>query len=431
MAMKRSFRTLFQLLTLVAVVLFLAVSLGHSQYGSGLLPVNPVDSRDAKSPAEEAQYAYSTRFPLLKESNETLAATAPSYLHAIMDPEDKTYPRLECPFPNPDRYASLKGPSRSKLPRYFFALDLHQCVGLLPRLIGSIVEAIKFLGPENCVLSIVEGRSDDGTFEVLKELRTEIQILGSRYILQTSDINPKIEGTDRIIALAELRNLAVNDLIQYPDNYDPKTTVVFSNDIAVCLEDILELVYQRVFQKADMTCAMDWTYVGDNPTFYDIWIARDMHGDSFFDIPESGSWDLAWNLFPNDDEAKWHLMKSEPFQVFSCWNGITAFTAKPLMEGKIKFRGHYEGECFQGEPKLFAKDMWYHGYGKIAVVPSVNVEYNNEAGKRIKTLKGYTSANVGEDLKIKWETEPPKLVKCMAHGYVDQQFLPWDEGLPG
>jgi alpha-1,3-mannosyltransferase len=292
---------------------------------------------------------------------------------------------------------------------------------------------MRFLGPENCVLSIVEGRSNDGTFEVLKELRAEIEDLGSRYIFQSSDINPHGNGTDRINALAELRNMALRDLIVYPKRYAEDPTVVFSNDVALCLEDILEIIHQRVFQGADMTCAMDWTYVGEHPTFYDVWIARGMTGDTFFRIPEDGSWDYAWNLFWNDEKAHSRWSSSKPFQVFSCWNGVTAFTAKPLMEGKIQFRDHHENECYQGEPKLFAKDMWYHGYGKIAVVPSVNVEYSDEAAKKIKALKGYTSQHLdkeGEDIQIQWEIEPPAKVKCMPGGYKDQTFVPWDEGFP-
>lgn len=352
-----------------------------------------------------------------------------------MDPTDAAFPRLECPEPNLDRYAYLAGTSEfslpAQLPKYFFALDLHQCAHLLPRLIGSIVETMRFLGPQICVLSIVEGRSDDGTFEVLDELHASMQLLGIKYYLQSSDINPTAKGTDRIEALAKLRNLALKDLIQHPEHFDEDTTVLFSNDIALCMEDFLEMIHQRRFQGADQTCAMDWTYVGDNPTFYDVWIARGMTGDLFFNIPEDGSWDHAWNLFWNDPKAHARLFASKPFQVFACWNGITAFTAKPLMEKKIKFRAHKEDECFQGEPKLFAKDMWFHGYGKIAVVPSVNVEYSDDAAKKIKALKGYVSKHVvneGDDIKIEWETAPPEKVKCMPN-YQNQEFKPWDEGL--
>jgi hypothetical protein len=34
-----------------------------------------------------------------------------------------------------------------------------------------------------------------------------------------------------------------------------------------------------------------------------------------------------------------------------------------------------------GEPTLFCKDMWHEGYGRIAVIPSVNVGYDEESGK--------------------------------------------------
>ncbi|KAI4697648.1 uncharacterized protein J4E84_000780 [Alternaria hordeiaustralica] len=258
-----------------------------------------------------------------------------------------------------------------------------------------------------------------------------MQLLGIRYYFKSSDINPLAKGENRIENLAKLRNLALRDLIAHPEHYDEDTTVIFSNDVALCMEDILEIIHQRKFQGADQTCAMDWTYVGDNPTYYDVWIGRGMTGDLFFNIPEDGSWDNAWNLFYNDPKSQARWSTSKPFQVFSCWNGITAFTAKPLMEKKIKFRTHKEGECFQGEPKLFAKDMWFNGYGKIAVVPSVNVEYSDEGTKKLRALKGSTSKHVadeGDDIKIEWEVSPPEKVKCMPD-YRHQTFVAWDEGL--
>jgi alpha-1,3-mannosyltransferase len=76
--------------------------------------------------------------------------------------------------------------------------------------------------------------------------------------------------------------------------------------------------------------------------------------------------------------------------------------------------------------------LWYHDYGRIAVVPSVNLEYSDDAAKKIKALKGYVSRWVSGDsgtTRIAWEAEPPELVKCMP-AYSEQVFLPWDEGLP-
>jgi alpha-1,3-mannosyltransferase len=357
-----------------------------------------------------------------------------------MNAEDNSFPRLECPALDTYRYEYLRTINTSTsgsrtLPTYFFALDLHQCANLLPRLIGSIVESMRFLGPENCALSIVEGRSDDGTFEILKVLRPEIEGIGATYFFNSSDLEPGAPNQDRIWTLAELRNQALEPLIRRPDRYSPDTTIVFLNDVSICTQDILELVHQRFYQKADMTCAMDWVYVGQDPTFYDVWIARGMTGDSFFNIPEDGNWNSAWNLFWNDPKAQELLYAHKPFQVFSCWNGATAFTARPILEQKIRFRGPTKNECYQGEPKLFCKDMWHWGYGKIAVVPTINLEYSDDAARKIKALRGYVSDWVNKDgddddpsMLIEWQTSPPALVKCMP-SYSDQSWRAWDEAL--
>lgn len=379
--------------------------------------------------------------PDSKHVNNTLVETAPTYIKAIIAPEDTTFPRLSCPAASHDRYLNLKASSTNIIqahtlqPKYFFALDLYQCASLLPRLMGSIVESIRFLGPQDCALSIVEGRSDDGTFEILLSLREEIERMGANYYFNSSDIDPT-EG-DRIKALAELRNQALQPLLDRTDHtFTDATTVIFINDVAICMEDILELIHQRNYQNADMTCAMDWTYVGPDPTFYDVWITRDMNGDTFFNIPEDGNWNSAWNLFWNNPSAQERQRSGKPFQVFSCWNGATAFTAKPLLESNLRFRApHDEHECLQGEPKTWCTEMWHHGYGKIAVIPSVNLEYSDEAAKKIKAAKGYVSkftggkADEGEE-RIEWETTPPSMVKCMPDGtYDNQTWVPWEEQL--
>ncbi|KAF3050528.1 hypothetical protein E8E11_009459 [Didymella keratinophila] len=435
----RSLRSLLKAIALLAAVFFLVLGFGYIRYSDRIFPISTGSphppSEEELSGVQSASPPATTPTGLPRIANETLLAQALPYTQAILNSSDPTFPRLECPQPNLDRYADLKHPSEEsgalQHPRFLFALNLHQCVHLLPRLLGSVMEAITFLGPENCVLSIVEGRSDDGTFEVLDSLRPSLQTLGVKYLFQTSNINPLAPGGDRIESLASLRNLALQDLLTHPAHYDPDTTIVFINDIALCMEDILELLHQRRWQGADQTCAMDWTYVGENPTFYDVWIARGMTGDTFFKIPEDGSWDFAWDLFWNDDKARARLGAAKPFQVFSCWNGVTAFTAKPLLDGRIKFRGHGPGECFQGEPKLFAKDLWTNGYGKIAVVPSVNVEYSDENAKRIKALKGYVASHItneGDDARIEWEANPPEKVKCMPT-HQRQFFVDWNEGL--
>ena len=368
---------------------------------------------------------------------------APEYVKAIMNPDDTHFPRLSCPAPTHDRYEYLKSPAndpehtdRPKR-RYFFALDLHECAHLLPRLLGSIVETIRFLGPEHCALSIVEGRSEDGTFEILNTLRKETADMGTAYFFTTSTVNPTGEGVDRISALAGLRNQALLPLTRTPETFSPDTSIIFVNDVSLCMEDILELMHQRQHQNASMTCAMDWIFSGWS--FYDVWISRTMKGDQFFEIPQSGSWDYADKLFWNDPETLKRQNAGKPYQVFSCWNGATVFTAKPIMEGQISFRANYDGECYLGEPTHFCKDMWWHGYGRIAVIPSVNFGYDDAESRKIKAAHGSvaswiaragdedSAADVPKEM-IEWDDEPPETIKCVP-SYQNPSWVRWDQAL--
>lgn len=172
------------------------------------------------------------------------------YVRAILDPEDTSTPRLSCPPPDTERYAHLRVPEAEDQLMYFFALDLREVVDLLPRLVGSVVEAMRFLGPRHSVLSVVEGNSNDGTREVLSALVPELEALGITYFLRSSDIDPGASD-DRIGKLAELRSQALEPLRSSGNetaralglsgaglNFSGDATVVFLNDVAACTEDI-------------------------------------------------------------------------------------------------------------------------------------------------------------------------------------------------
>ncbi|RGP61474.1 hypothetical protein FSPOR_10002 [Fusarium sporotrichioides] len=360
------------------------------------------------------------------------------YIHAILDPLSKERKRLECPPLDTKRYKSLQSNKNTRESDhdeqpidFYFALNLRNVVDLLPRLMGSIVEAIKYLGPERCALSIVEGNSPDGTADVLVALHPFLEELGIRYFYNNSAINPA-KGP-RIRKLAQLRNLALEPLFKKKVPASDETTVLFINDVAACPDDLLELVHQRRNLNADMTCAMDFTFAGPDPTFYDVWVARTLAGDTFFPFPENGSWEDSWDLFRGNKKARMAYDAHLPFQVFACWNGATAFTAAPILHG-LRFRDPMKDECFQGEPQLFCKDLWHRGYRKIAVVPSVSLEYTDARGQDIKKLKGFTNEMVQHmdesKAHIDWQYDPPEKVKCMP-SFDRQSWLPWDESLKG
>ncbi|KAH0842395.1 glycosyltransferase family 69 protein [Fonsecaea pedrosoi] len=353
------------------------------------------------------------------------------YMKAITDPGDGRFPRLRCPLPIKERYKILRRrrslATRWDTPprRWFFALDLQQCAPLLPRLLASVVETIRILRPQDCALSIVARPSNDGTLEILERIREEMGTLNVSYYFSTSDIDPYKEGSDYITEWAALRNLALDPLVRQPELYDPDTTVVFLNDVAICTDDILELIYQKaslwVYQNADMVCGMDWANQGE--TFNDVGASRGMTGDMFVNTPRDGSADPNNTMFRHDPRTKTRFEARLPFQVYSCWNGGAVFTAKPLLRENITFRASRPDECHMGEPLLLCKDFWKYGYGRIAVVPSVNVGYNDDESRQTKKRYGFATEivqRVEQDVdvralrnsKIRWQATPPKNVKC-------------------
>jgi alpha-1,3-mannosyltransferase len=46
---------------------------------------------------------------------------------------------------------------------------------------SSIVETMRFLGPENCAISVVEGRFEDGAYEILATLKVRIDAMGGYF----------------------------------------------------------------------------------------------------------------------------------------------------------------------------------------------------------------------------------------------------------
>lgn len=363
--------------------------------------------------------------------------TISAYMRAILDYNSEHLPKVDCHNPDLSRYKDLKPSfftSRSQTP-YFFVLNLRESLHILPTLLSSVVAAINFLGPEHCALSIVEGNSPDGTADVLAALEAHLKSLKVRtnFVLSVDDIDPSTDA--RFARLATLRNMALQPLVDEPERYRD-ATVLFINDVAACPDDLLELVYQRKVLSADMTCAMDWIFgAGDETLFYDSYIARGINGDLFFDIPPgTGSFAKASNLFWNEPESKARFEAKRPLQVFACWNGAVAFPARPIASREVEFRAARAelGECHNGEPEIFCKDMWAHGYGKIAVVPYINLEYSTEKGQRIKDERGYTSDTAAskphsaEDI-IDWQG-PPDKVKCMPT-FDNQFWLPWNHTL--
>lgn len=357
------------------------------------------------------------------------------YIESITDVRNTHFRIMGCPGQDDpgDRYELLRAAAKKDRGiKYFFALNLTQVVGLLPRLMSTILQVFKYLGPENCALSIVEGRSTDGTYLVLHELRHALRELGVYYRLDQSDIEPHGEGKDRIEELGKLRNMALDPLRDEPEIFSESPITVFINDVALCPDDILELFYQHTLQNATMTCGFDWTEEGD--LFYDVWVSRTMTGNTFFEIPQDGSWTFSRNLFWDDPAGKDKYSRFQPFQVFSCWGGMVTLDSRPFMTRDIEFRRNMEGECYGGEPQLLGSDLVKLGISRVLVVPTVNVAYSDTEGQGTKNRLGYVSDKVDVNKRIEvpendTETEriewlpPPNHYRCMP-GFSDVWWVP-------
>jgi alpha-1,3-mannosyltransferase len=88
------------------------------------------------------------------------------------------------------------------------------------------------------------------------------------------------------------------------------------------------------------------------------------------------SWSPSEDLFFDSEDSEEHFEDLEPFQVYSSWNGLAVLDPKPFLPPhNVRFRrgDAARGECAASECSLIATDFWKAGYGRVQIVPSVQV----------------------------------------------------------
>ncbi|KAL7415035.1 cryptococcal mannosyltransferase 1-domain-containing protein [Mrakia frigida] len=372
--------------------------------------------------------------------------------------------------------------------RILITSNFFQTAPLLPDFLATIANLVHYLGPERLVFSVLEGPSTDGTPDILADIMLPMLLdMG----VERKDIHLRLnwprknwEWRNRIEALAELRNEALEPLWKYPPP-EGWEAVVFLNDVYTSAAHVLELVHLHIEESAGVTCAWDnYYYPGSfwhrpRQTFYDAWVARShSSGDTFYAPHKQFS---LKNLFHSSPLEKARYQKGLPLQSMSCWNGIAVLDARPFLEvgkgipkrrkapststsaasnGKLvhhpaalavkkeeeneddeeeresvppvrfrKSRGGKDGECSQSECFLICRDFWRWGLGKVQIVPSVRVGYVREmadwlATERVEIGIRRDEKGIvlrdGKERRIDWVKDPPEQVKC----------FPWPD-LPG
>ncbi len=295
---------------------------------------------------------------------------------------------------------------------YMFTTITRQISDQLPDLLSALLVVLDFLGPNRVAFSFLEGPSTDLTPSVLDDilhpLLTSLGVSENRIHITTH--SPAIDFSDptsnRIAILASLRNTALSPLWDSNSELkDVTKAVVFMNDVYLKAEHLLEVMHMHEVNGADLSSGWDW-YRKDPAYYYDVWVGRTVSppsvhersssrstsllqrlishkllllqidkGDLFYPIDHSW-WTPSEDLFPNSPLSSESYTSLNPFQVFSTWNGLAIMNPAPFLPPRdVRFRRSdlEKEECAASECTLVCGDFWKEGFGKIQVVPSVQV----------------------------------------------------------
>ncbi|KAJ6503089.1 cryptococcal mannosyltransferase 1-domain-containing protein [Mycena vulgaris] len=227
----------------------------------------------------------------------------------------------------PDVEAALKAPKPGGYhdgTKVFIAAMFTNNIDILPHWIQEFTKVIQYIGTKNVFVSVVESNSWDGTAELLDEWKGTLEKMGVAHFIRTRDQQvprpPDMPGNVRIDFLSATRNLALAPLVEQ-GGYD---VVLFSNDVLIEAESVVELLKTKNGEW-DMVCGLDLGRWG----LYDAWVVRDRLGR------------LVSSLWPYflEDAGMEAVMEDEPAPVFTCWNGIVAFRADPVLPIPLRTAG--------------------------------------------------------------------------------------------
>ena len=274
--------------------------------------------------------------------------------------------------------------STSKNTTFYITAMIANMEGIIVNFIEEMQKLINYLGKQNVIISIVEnGDSKDKTRDYLIEFKTYLdknQII-NKFILtnEVEDPRKKLNSSEylekkgelRIVFYSILRNKCFDFMYEIPNFDFDNTKIIYFNDIYYKYEDIINLISTNN-EDYDAVCALDFDH-----SFYDRWVSIDLDGNSLLmDFP-----------FLVNKEAQDLILSHKPFRVFSCWNGVTVFTASPLKNKTLQFRYKKDNETrkykinncldlnYESECTYLHIDLFNLGYTKKFINPDVRVTY--------------------------------------------------------
>ncbi|KAJ7069232.1 cryptococcal mannosyltransferase 1-domain-containing protein [Mycena amicta] len=210
--------------------------------------------------------------------------------------------------------------------KVFIAALFHNNAEVIPYWTEEMLQLINYLGPDNVFISIVESYSTDASPPLLLSFASLLtaQQIPHRVLVQDTTIPKPADmrtAHPRINFLASTRNLAMEPLLNAKTEEEMYDRVLFSNDVFVKAESMVELLNTRDGEYS-MACGMDFQEWG----LYDLWVTRDLNGG------------LVSNRYPYflEPTAFHAVLASEPVPVSACWNGIVSITSDPFLPPHLR-----------------------------------------------------------------------------------------------
>ena len=275
--------------------------------------------------------------------------------------------------------------SSSKKTKFYITAMIYNMEPIIKNYLLEMKKLINYLGEQNVIVSIVEnGDSTDNTTIYLKEFEKYLnkKNITNKILLENEiedprhgEINFEIDYDSylRIKYYSQLRNKCLDLLYSLPNIDFNNVKIIFFNDIIFEYENIINLLATNN-EDYDAVCGLDFYDV-----FYDSWVSIDLSAYSLrHDFP----------YFVNK-EGQDLVINHKPIRVFSCWNGVIAFSAAPLKDKNIKFRFELDpyrekineidtdqNFNFESECTYFHIDLFSLGYTKKFINPDVRVAYS-------------------------------------------------------
>ncbi|KAI8381191.1 cryptococcal mannosyltransferase 1-domain-containing protein [Radiomyces spectabilis] len=209
--------------------------------------------------------------------------------------------------------------SASNKDTIFIAANLFNSEDILPHWIAEVNQLINWIGPQKVYISIYENGSTDGTKAMLRDFDSQLE---KDHVPHWIVVDAAAKTKQRRIpVLANLRNRALWPIGNITTTHFDK--IVFLNDIIFTAKDVITLLDTNQ-GNYDAACGMD--FFGE---FYDLFATRDIHGHWL------GSGNYPYFV---DKTSQQLLRNNRPIPVYSCWNGMAVFDAKPFVEHRVAFR---------------------------------------------------------------------------------------------